>query len=356
MYGDGLERIVGAPCARPASTASGSPPRWRDDPLVAALLLIHDLHPVPLRGPGAARRSSASARTWSPTAATSSCSRSRTASRGSQPAGQLLGLLGLGGDARAGDQAGARGRPRPTSRASRSRASRRPRRAVRALPLAGDGPAATGVELPIMIVRPRHRYRRAPDRSLLGAGGSLDLVPAGGIVATAVAGLRARGRERRRHAAGVPRTAARAAAARSRTGELDAGTLACPHCGASFFLPRAGRSLDDERLQLEPVPLLREQGHVKVALMTAVNQRPPAARSTTRSRPDSRALLVGGLRGLRRDQPAPGVPAPGAAAPPSMRLRHPPAARSAAISAGRPSPDDHRHLLNLAERRIECVV
>jgi nitrite reductase/ring-hydroxylating ferredoxin subunit len=49
-------------------------------------------------------------------------------------------------------------------------------------------------------------------------------------------------------------------------GELQAGTLACPQCSRMFFLPRAGRSMDDERLQLEPIPLLREQGHVKVAL------------------------------------------------------------------------------------------
>ncbi len=49
-------------------------------------------------------------------------------------------------------------------------------------------------------------------------------------------------------------------------GELRAGALACPRCARTFFLPRAGRSMDDERLQLQPVPLLREQGHVKVAL------------------------------------------------------------------------------------------
>jgi Fe-S cluster biogenesis protein NfuA/nitrite reductase/ring-hydroxylating ferredoxin subunit len=49
-------------------------------------------------------------------------------------------------------------------------------------------------------------------------------------------------------------------------GELRAGSLSCAHCRRSFFLPRAGRSLDDEHLQLEPVPLLREQGRVKVAL------------------------------------------------------------------------------------------
>ena len=48
--------------------------------------------------------------------------------------------------------------------------------------------------------------------------------------------------------------------------ELSGGALTCPACGRSFFLPRAGRSLDDERLQLEPVPLLRENGSVRVAL------------------------------------------------------------------------------------------
>jgi Fe-S cluster biogenesis protein NfuA/nitrite reductase/ring-hydroxylating ferredoxin subunit len=49
-------------------------------------------------------------------------------------------------------------------------------------------------------------------------------------------------------------------------GRLSAGALACPGCGRQFFLPRAGRSMDDDALQLEPVPLLREEGRVRVAL------------------------------------------------------------------------------------------
>jgi Fe-S cluster biogenesis protein NfuA/nitrite reductase/ring-hydroxylating ferredoxin subunit len=49
-------------------------------------------------------------------------------------------------------------------------------------------------------------------------------------------------------------------------GELSAGALACPSCGRSYFLPRAGRSLDDDGLQLDPVPLLRDNGSVRVAL------------------------------------------------------------------------------------------
>jgi Fe-S cluster biogenesis protein NfuA/nitrite reductase/ring-hydroxylating ferredoxin subunit len=49
-------------------------------------------------------------------------------------------------------------------------------------------------------------------------------------------------------------------------GLLLAGALSCPECARSFFLPSAGRSMDDDRLQLDPVPLLREDGRVKVAL------------------------------------------------------------------------------------------
>ncbi|HET7051353.1 MAG TPA: NifU family protein [Solirubrobacteraceae bacterium] len=49
-------------------------------------------------------------------------------------------------------------------------------------------------------------------------------------------------------------------------GRLTEGALHCPQCERAYFLPRAGRSMDDDRLQLEPVPLLRDQGRVKVAL------------------------------------------------------------------------------------------
>lgn len=50
-------------------------------------------------------------------------------------------------------------------------------------------------------------------------------------------------------------------------GELDEGMLVCPGCERRYFLPRAGRSLDDEKLHLGPVPLLAsgDEG-VKVAL------------------------------------------------------------------------------------------
>ena len=49
-------------------------------------------------------------------------------------------------------------------------------------------------------------------------------------------------------------------------GALDGGVLGCPACGRRYFLPQAGRSMDDDHLQLQPVPLLREPDAIKVAL------------------------------------------------------------------------------------------
>lgn len=49
--------------------------------------------------------------------------------------------------------------------------------------------------------------------------------------------------------------------------ELDEGMLTCPTCDRRYFLPRAGRSLDDEKLHLGPVPLLASEPEgVRVAL------------------------------------------------------------------------------------------
>jgi Fe-S cluster biogenesis protein NfuA/nitrite reductase/ring-hydroxylating ferredoxin subunit len=44
------------------------------------------------------------------------------------------------------------------------------------------------------------------------------------------------------------------------------GTLTCPACERRFELRRAGRSPDDEHLQIPPVPLLRGEGRVRVAV------------------------------------------------------------------------------------------
>jgi Fe-S cluster biogenesis protein NfuA/nitrite reductase/ring-hydroxylating ferredoxin subunit len=44
------------------------------------------------------------------------------------------------------------------------------------------------------------------------------------------------------------------------------GVLTCPGCERRFELRRAGRSPDDDTLQISPVPLLRSNGRVRVAV------------------------------------------------------------------------------------------
>lgn len=48
--------------------------------------------------------------------------------------------------------------------------------------------------------------------------------------------------------------------------QLEAAALACPNCGERFDVLRAGRSLDRSDLQLQPFPLLLENGQAKIAL------------------------------------------------------------------------------------------
>jgi Fe-S cluster biogenesis protein NfuA/nitrite reductase/ring-hydroxylating ferredoxin subunit len=130
-----------------------------------------------------------------------------------------------------------------------------------ALPMAG-GPTAEspGIELPMATSTPAAR----PAPAWFEAD-HLDLLPAGKMV-TAVIG------DAELVVANVDGTLLAYANSCANCeaplddGALDDGTLACPRCARTYFLPAAGRSLDDEHLQLVPFPLLREQGHVKVAL------------------------------------------------------------------------------------------
>ena len=62
-------------------------------------------------------------------------------------------------------------------------------------------------------------------------------------------------------------TSAPAAEPRCATGHWSPARSPAQACGRSYFLPRAGRSLDADRLQLKPVPLLRDRGSVRVALV-----------------------------------------------------------------------------------------
>jgi Fe-S cluster biogenesis protein NfuA/nitrite reductase/ring-hydroxylating ferredoxin subunit len=146
------------------------------------------------------------------------------------------------------------------------------------LPLAGEGtPSPAGFELP-MVIAPAPMLTSpsspAPVRasSVAPARGPswfeadhLDLVPVGAMVGAKVGGSELVVANVDGTLLAYANTCADCGSSLD-GGELHGGTLACPRCSRTFFLPRAGRSMDDERLQLDPVPLLREQGHVKVAL------------------------------------------------------------------------------------------
>lgn len=54
---------------------------------------------------------------------------------------------------------------------------------------------------------------------------------------------------------------------------LEGSILACPVCSQHYDVMRAGRGLDLDSLHLEPVPLLRENGRVRVALPLSRAQR-----------------------------------------------------------------------------------
>ena len=179
LYGEGLERIFAALEQAPRGACDA----LADDGVVASLLLIHGLYPVPLadaRGGGArqraavhgvARRRRRARRAWRRTSRTCGCSAAATAAPRRRR--------------RSSSRSARRStRPRPISRA-RGRGPRRARRpSAKLLPLVGqdaDGAAALGRRLGRRRPRHRARWRRH-------AVGGVPLLIA----------------ERRRHAARVP--------------------------------------------------------------------------------------------------------------------------------------------------------
>jgi Fe-S cluster biogenesis protein NfuA/nitrite reductase/ring-hydroxylating ferredoxin subunit len=247
MYGDGLGRIVTA-LGEAGATALA------DDSTVATLLLIHDLHPVPLE-----RRVQDALDSVRPymqshggnvellslehgvarihlRGSCSDCSASsvtlelaiKQALEEAAPD-----LEGLEVEGVAPQTVGAGGLPLVT------------------------GSAPTGLELPLVVSSPQ-----APTWFDLAAEPE---VGDGSVIGIAVAGHEL-------VLANVEGTllayhdACAACGESLRGGVLAGGALECPSCQRAFFLPRAGRSLDDERLQLRPVPLLRDRDRVRVAL------------------------------------------------------------------------------------------
>ena len=262
MYGAGLERILASITDDPQRSAA-----LAADPLVATLLLIHDLHPVPLQARVQAALDSVRpymeshggnvellslrdgiARihlrgSCSDCAASSVTLELAIKQALEEAAPDLEGLEVEGMDTAT---AGGPGLPMATGTAPQS-----------------APPAPSGMSLPMVISEPAGSRGGGPPAWFeipAAAGldrGTLTAVAAGGselIVADVDGTL----------LAFIDRCPGCGAALHD--GELSDGVLGCAACTASFFLPRAGRSLGDDVGQLTPVPLLRDEGQVRVAL------------------------------------------------------------------------------------------
>ncbi len=243
MYGAGLERIVSA-VAEAGPAGEGIRDALADDPVVASLLLIHDLYPVPLE-----ERVIAALDTVRPYM---------------ESHGGNVELLGVeGGIARLRLEGSC-----SSCKASSATLELAVRQALEeaAPDLAGmDVEGVLEPEEPLGIPLPlAGNGVPAPAPSWFSLDGASALPPEE-LMATEVAGTPL-------VVANVEgtllayRNACAGCGERLDAAVLTAGALACPSCGRSYYLPRAGRSLDDDRLQLEPVPLLRDEGSVTVAL------------------------------------------------------------------------------------------
>jgi Fe-S cluster biogenesis protein NfuA/nitrite reductase/ring-hydroxylating ferredoxin subunit len=273
MYGAGLERIVDALMAgeEPVQRAAAA---LAEDPLVAALLMIHDLHPVPL-----AERVAEALERVRPYMEShggnvelislesgvarlrlqGSCSDCSASSVTLELAIKQA-LEELAPDLEALEVEGMAGEPEPALGGF-------------ALPMVHSQPAQDGKPGDGLLTLPMAGGAGAAG----GAGGDAGAPPAwfelDGVARLGVSRLHSA------QVAGVDLLVANVGGtllayrdvcadcgAPLHGGDLQEGALTCPACARTYFLPRAGRSMDDERLQLQPVPLLREDGQVLVAL------------------------------------------------------------------------------------------
>jgi Fe-S cluster biogenesis protein NfuA/nitrite reductase/ring-hydroxylating ferredoxin subunit len=242
MYGAGLERIVGTLLS---SGVGGErvAASLADDGLVATLLLIHDLHPVPLEQRVQNALDSVRPYMESHGGNVELLSLEEGVAR--------IHLRGSCSDCSASSV---------TLELAIKQALEEAAPDLEGLEVDGIGAptAPAGMELPVVMSGPAPAPLWVDVESVASlADGSLTAVNVAGsdlLVANVDGSLLAY------------RDRCASCGARLHDGLLMAGALSCPECARSFFLPRAGRSMDDDRLQLEPVPLLREDGRVKVAL------------------------------------------------------------------------------------------
>jgi Fe-S cluster biogenesis protein NfuA/nitrite reductase/ring-hydroxylating ferredoxin subunit len=253
MYGAGLERILGSLLAG-GKDGEQRAAELAEDPLVATLLLIHDLHPIPLED--RVRGALESVRPY-------------MESHGGdvellslQDGVARISLRGSCSDCSASSV---------TLELAIKQALEEIAPDLDALEVEGVAPQVSGLELPmadagqppqlgLSVVmspppQPPSWFEVAAAMSLRDGSMVTTTVAGSDLLIANVAGTLL-----------AYRDACAACGGTLHDGELSEGALACSHCGRSFFLPRAGRSMDQERIQLDPVPLLRELGSVKVAL------------------------------------------------------------------------------------------
>jgi len=235
MYGAGLERIVGA-LMEDGPDGERIAAALAEDELVATLLLIHDLHPIPL-----AQRVQAALDSVRPYM---------------ESHGGNVELLSL-------EQGVARIHLQGSCSDCSASAVTLELAIKQALEEAApdlEGLEVEGIkaELPVVMAAPASAPVWFDVESVSSlANGSMAAVSVAGadLVVANVDGSLLAYRDR-----------CASCGAGLHDGLLMAGALSCPQCARSFFLPSAGRSMDQDRLQLEPVPLLRDEGTVKVAL------------------------------------------------------------------------------------------
>jgi Fe-S cluster biogenesis protein NfuA len=222
LHGEGLARLL-------AALAPELRDRVAEDPVVASMLLVHGLHPVPLED----RVSSALDRV-----------RPYLASHGGDV--QLLGL----------EDGVAHLLLKGSCNGCASSASTLELAIERALE--EEAPDLLGLEVEGAVDKVR-----APTKPLPLVGWvELESTPEPGELASGGRGLVVA------NVAGTLlayRDACAGCGASLQGGELDDGSLECPSCGRCYSLPLAGRLIGPEDLQLEPVPLLEGEGRVKVA-------------------------------------------------------------------------------------------
>ena len=228
LYGEGLERIF---------QALDDAPEIRDalvqDGVVASLLLIHDLYPVPVEE--RVQQALDSVRPYM------------------ESHGGNVEVLGI-------DDGVLRLRLEGSCHGCRASSSTLELAIKRALDEAA--PDLLGIEVEGLVepVLPTKRLALAREPAWIDvetavASGTLASVDGTGLVVANVGGTLLAYRDR---CAGCGAGLA--------AGSLEAGVLTCASCSRQYALTLAGRLVGDEELQLEPAPLLEEDGRVRVAV------------------------------------------------------------------------------------------